>query len=772
MTSESPATLSSRFLQPGLSLMVRLSGRVKFWWLQMPLMVALAIVAGLFVSDLGTEYRDTLQRGAGTSELGLIADAAIALQQQSMQGASPSDSTRAALQTAVEKLGGQIAKGGLAAVQKDWDSLRPGLQESGKGTSVSPAELVPLFRLHREQIVGLSGLMITLGHSSGLLFSSEPAIHYNTDFLIDQFVPWIESLGLLRAQGADLLARGERSAAERASLGLMVDALSEKNRDVLALQAALSESGDAPVASRDAALAQAKAFEAAARNLPEKGSASEFLAAGAKAIDAVNLARLETNQHLGELLQRRAQQLRTQIVVTLAVALIGLMLWWYLLTSFFRSSELDREHTNEAIEQAAGGDLTGSATSGIGTLGNFGRHLDLMMNKMSAIVANIRTAAVLLGDTGKKLVQDTRSLSDRAQAQEQHLRETSTHVKRESETVARKASASQEISMMTDGLHKEADSAGKLMRQAVQSMGPLQATSGRMSEIIGTIDGIAFQTNLLALNAAVEAARAGEQGRGFAVVASEVRNLAKRSQTAAAEVRSLIAESSARVGATVKGIQEVNVMMESLISGIGEIAMNVNVMAEGSAAQSAALEEVVSAVGDLDVLTQENTGLVARSAVNSDRLIAQASALEISVADMQLRQGTADQARQMVFDALVHLQSVGLQQASQDFHDPDGAFIDRDLYVFVFDRAGYYVVHGAAAHKDGTSLGEIEGLDADKLVLDAWTACDESGGGWVNYSITNPLTGEIQGKSSYVMPLDDEMLVGCGCYLNSEWVNL
>jgi hypothetical protein len=293
-----------------------------------------------------------------------------------------------------------------------------------------------------------------------------------------------------------------------------------------------------------------------------------------------------------------------------------------------------------------------------------------------------------------------------------------------------------------------------------------------MSEIIGTIDGIAFQTNLLALNAAVEAARAGEQGRGFAVVASEVRNLAKRSQTAAAEIRILIAESSTRVTTTVSGIKEVSTMMESLVSGIAEISMNVNVMAEGSAAQSAALEEVVHAVGDLDVLTQENTGLVARSAENSDRMIAQASALEISVGDIQLRQGTADQARQLVFDAMVHVQNVGFDQAAGDFQNPDGPFIDKDLYVFVFDRAGYYIVHGAAPHKDGTNLGEIAGLDADKLVSDAWTACDEERGGWVTYSITNPLTGEVQGKSSYVMPLDEDRLLGCGCYLNSEWVNL
>jgi len=122
-----------------------------------------------------------------------------------------------------------------------------------------------------------------------------------------------------------------------------------------------------------------------------------------------------------------------------------------------------------------------------------------------------------------------------------------------------------------------------MMHGAMQSMGPLEVTSKRMSEIIGVIDGIAFQTNLLALNAAVEAARAGEQGRGFAVVAAEVRNLAKRSQGAAAEIRGLIAESSTRVGETVGSIKQINDTMESLISGIGEIAMNVNVMAEGSA---------------------------------------------------------------------------------------------------------------------------------------------------------------------------------------------
>ncbi len=782
MTAKSQANWSDRFFKPGLALMLRLSGPVKFWGLPAPLMLALVIVAGQFLSDLGAEYRDAARRDGATVLLEQIIDVVIPLQTLRGQSllaqtgdatvAATRESTRQALLATVARLDGQIRACELTEVQRQWSALQPKILQLTQGAAAAPQDRTALFRSYREQIFGLHELVVTLGNDSGLALSPEPAIHFNANLQIDHFIPLIEAIGLMRAQGADILARKDGNPADLTSMALMADGLNEQARHVVGSLAAIGAAGGTVPAAWAEALARVQAFGLTSKNLMAQGSPNDFFSAATQVVQAVSLASHESRAQLGLQLEARSRTLRAQWVATLSVALLGFFVWWYFLLTFFRSSQMDRAHTDAAIELAADGDLTGSARSGIGTLGNFGQHLDLMMHKMSAIVANIRTAAVLLGDTGKKLVVDTRSLSERAESQGEHLRQTSVHVKRVSETVARNASASQEISMMTASLHKEADSAGRLMQHAVQSMGPLQVTSGRMSEIIGTIDGIAFQTNLLALNAAVEAARAGEQGRGFAVVASEVRNLAKRSQSAAAEIRALIAESSARVNTTVSGISEVSMIMESLVSGIGEISMNVNVMAEGSAAQSAALEEVVSAVGDLDVLTQENSGLVARSAANSDRLIAQASALEISVADIKLRQGTADQARQMVFDAMVQVQSVGLEQAARDFQNPDGAFIDRDLYVFVFDREGYYLVHGAAPHKDGTHLSEIQGLDAEKLIADAWEACDENDGGWVNYAITNPLTGEIQAKSSYVMPMDETRLLGCGCYLNTEWVNL
>ncbi len=484
----------------------------------------------------------------------------------------------------------------------------------------------------------------------------------------------------------------------------------------------------------------------------------------------LHLASLTSSAATAESAAARQGQFNGEFWLTLGVACGGVFLWLYAVLSFFSSNHTDREQISYAMKQATEGDLTGTAGDlGIDSMGNFGRQFELVTRRMSEMVANIRSAAVQLGDTGKKLVDDTRSLAERAQAQGEHLTQTALHVRRVSETVSRNAEASQEISLMTDMLHKEASGAGDQMKLTVSSLGPLQATSGRMNEIVGTIDAIAFQTNLLALNAAVEAARAGEQGRGFAVVAAEVRRLAKSSQMAAAEVRGLIRESSERVDNTVGQIERINKVMESLVAGIGEIASNVNVMAEGSAGQSSALQDVVHAVGDLDVLTQENAALVVRASANSDEMTAQASGLEISVSHIQLRQGSADEARQMVFDAMVEIGRSGLREAIDQFHDKAGRFNWKDLYIFVIDQEGVYKACGTDPARVGVRLDDLLGEVGTKLTEDAWAVCARDGGGWVTYSIANPMTGEIQTKLSYVVPIDQNYVVGCGCYVNSQW---
>lgn len=448
------------------------------------------------------------------------------------------------------------------------------------------------------------------------------------------------------------------------------------------------------------------------------------------------------------------------------VTILAVVAWAYVVQSFFYLTRGQRAVADEAMRQASVGDLTGELPVMGKSLGNYERNLELVLRQLSAMVSDIRWLAVELADTGNKLVHDTRALSDRAQTQGDHLAHTTSHVRKVSDTVSRNAQASQEISMMTESLHKEASSAGDMMQRAVDSMGPLQATSARMGEIVSTIDGIAFQTNLLALNAAVEAARAGEAGRGFAVVAGEVRRLAALSHEAAAEVRSLIQESTERVRATVHEIDSVNQVMESLVSGIKEIAMNVAVVAEGSANQSASLEGVVQAVGDLDTLTSENATLVERSGRFSDRLLDQAGRLGQLVRNFRLRQGTADQARHLVRDAHTYLTHTGLAASVGAFHDPAGPFIKQDLYLFAVDRAGVYRVFGADPQRVGRSVTEYVETDGNELLPRLWAVCDEEGGGWVTHRVNDPLTGEVRTKSSYVLPASDDLLLGAGCYIN------
>jgi methyl-accepting chemotaxis protein len=456
------------------------------------------------------------------------------------------------------------------------------------------------------------------------------------------------------------------------------------------------------------------------------------------------------------------------LLLTLLVVGVCGSLFAYGLVCLYVNNRVMGFKLMNGVRRSAEGDLSMRGYyGGTDDLGQLGREFERMLDSLSDMTAQVRSASALLSESGRGLVEDTRALSERAQTQGTSLQQTALHVRRVSETVARNADASQEVSLMTTSVHHEAETAEQMMQQAVRGMGSLQTTSERMNVIIGAIDSIAFQTNLLALNAAVEAARAGEQGRGFAVVAAEVRALAKRSQVAAGEVRGLIAESSARVATTVKEIDQVNTLMESLVAGIREIAMNINVMAEGSTSQSTALAEVVNAVGDLDTLTQENSTLVAQAAQKSDVLIEQTLELDGAVGFIRLRNGTAQEAQQLTLDATVHVHNVGMERAVKDFHDPEGRFIDRDLYIFAFDRDGRYSVFGNAPHRVGSRVTDTPGMDGPQVLADAWAACD-AGDGWITYDITSAITRTISQKMSYVVALDHTTLIGCGTYLKSD----
>ena len=165
------------------------------------------------------------------------------------------------------------------------------------------------------------------------------------------------------------------------------------------------------------------------------------------------------------------------------------------------------------------------------------------------------------------------------------------------------------------------------MSEVAGKMQNIQNASQKITEIIATIDGIAFQTNILALNAAVEAARAGEQGRGFAVVAGEVRVLAQRSAEAAKEIKALITDTVQQVEQGSGLVVSAGDTMSEVVKSIQRVADIVAEISAASVEQSSGVGQVSEAVSNIDQVTQQNAALVEEMAAAASSLRNQAGEL-------------------------------------------------------------------------------------------------------------------------------------------------
>ncbi|MDE2617515.1 MAG: cache domain-containing protein [Burkholderiales bacterium] len=445
------------------------------------------------------------------------------------------------------------------------------------------------------------------------------------------------------------------------------------------------------------------------------------------------------------------------------VCALGVLI--YLMLAFYFSFMADLRRVMHFMEQTAQGNLREKAEiRGSDELGAMAQAMQRMVASLSGMVASIRSNSALVAHAGQSLAAGNRELSDRTEQQAANLEQTSASVQELSSTVQDNARTMQQASIQAGQVRGVADQGAQGMAQAVQSVEAVQGSAQRMNEIIGVIDSLAFQTNILALNAAVEAARAGEAGRGFAVVAVEVRTLAQRSAESAKEIRQLIGASSSQVATSVEQIHTAGSSIGEIVTGIRGVAESMSSITVSSAEQSNSLSEITAAIRQLDEITQRNAAMVEHAVEQAEKLEQRASTLAQAVEAFRLQQGTADEALALVRRAIVFRQQTtregfvrGLTEKRQGFHD-------RDMYVFALDRAGHYMAFGGNPAKVGTRVQDIPGIDGQGL-LEAIVAQAEHEPGWVEYDITNPATGAVQTKMSYVQQIDD-LYVGCGVYKN------
>jgi methyl-accepting chemotaxis protein len=295
---------------------------------------------------------------------------------------------------------------------------------------------------------------------------------------------------------------------------------------------------------------------------------------------------------------------------------------------------------DEAIfiaETVAAGDLSKEfETERGGEFGRLLRGMGEMEDTLTDVVTRIKASTDSIVTASREIAAGNQDLSSRTEEQASALEQTAASMEELTSTVKQNADNARQANQLALSASDVAVKGGHVVGQVVSTMASINASSKKIVDIIGVIDGIAFQTNILALNAAVEAARAGEQGRGFAVVASEVRNLAQRSAAAAKEIKGLIDDSVGKVDAGSALVGEAGKTMEEIVGSIRRVTDIVGEISAASHEQTQGIEQINQAITQMDQVTQQNAALVEEAAAAAQSMQEQADRLVQAVSVFKL----------------------------------------------------------------------------------------------------------------------------------------
>lgn len=256
---------------------------------------------------------------------------------------------------------------------------------------------------------------------------------------------------------------------------------------------------------------------------------------------------------------------------------------------------------------------------------------------LEKVVSNVQVGAINIKVASQEIAAGNNDLSSRTEDQAASLEETASSMEEMTSTIKNNSEQARQVSEIVVQTSKKAEHGGAAMHDLVHNMEAIKNSSQKIVDIISVIDGIAFQTNILALNAAVEAAHAGEQGRGFAVVASEVRSLAQRSAQAAKEIKQLIDDSMEKVHAGNVMVNSTSSTIEDIVHSVKNVESIMKEIAQANHEQTLGIEQINSAISQMDNVTQQNAALVEEAAAAATSMLEQAQQMEDSVLVFKLK---------------------------------------------------------------------------------------------------------------------------------------
>eukprot|EP01114_Cavostelium_apophysatum_P015296 TRINITY_DN4137_c0_g1_i4.p1 TRINITY_DN4137_c0_g1~~TRINITY_DN4137_c0_g1_i4.p1 ORF type:complete len:572 (-),score=176.75 TRINITY_DN4137_c0_g1_i4:1216-2931(-) len=327
------------------------------------------------------------------------------------------------------------------------------------------------------------------------------------------------------------------------------------------------------------------------------------------------------------------------IVMLLTAVAMGIAAAWVISRSLRKQLGGEPAYTAKIAASIAHGDLAVAIETDESDRGSLLVEMKEMRNSLVGIVEQVRRGTETIGTASREIAAGNIDLSSRTELQASSLEKTASAMEELTSTVKQNADNARQANVLAEAASQVAQRGGAVISQVVGTMSDIDASAGKINDIIGVIDGIAFQTNILALNAAVEAARAGEQGRGFAVVASEVRNLAQRSAAAAKEIKGLIHDSSDKVASGSKLVAEAGATMEEIVDSVRRVTDIMGEITSASQEQTAGIEQINQAVVEMDHVTQQNAALVEEAAAAAEAMKEEAAKLNAAMAVFRIGAG-------------------------------------------------------------------------------------------------------------------------------------